>query len=79
MKKLKMTAKVHKVSSKNLKANQNKVTKKLEMAVPKLNLKLKKILKQMQAKMVVKNLKNLSLKAAKKEATINLLMTIFKH
>lgn len=79
MKKLKMTAKVHQVSSKNLKANQNKETKKLEMAVPKLNLKLKKILKQMQAKMVVKNLKNLSLKVAKKEATINLLMTIFKH
>jgi hypothetical protein len=49
------------------------------MAVPKLNLKLKKILKLMQAKMVVKNLKNPSLKVAKKEATISLLMTIFKH
>ena len=77
MSSLKMTAKVQNLWSLNLKANLKKETKKSEMEVQNLSLKLKKILKLMQAKKVSKNLKSQSPKSPKKEGTISLLMNIF--
>jgi DUF438 domain-containing protein len=47
------------------------------MEVQNLSLKLKKILKLMQAKKVSKNLKSQSPKSLKKEGTTSLLMNIF--
>ena len=47
------------------------------MEVQNLSLKLKKILKLMQAKKVSKNLKSQSPKSPKKEGTTSLLMNIF--
>ena len=77
MSSLKMTAKVQNLWSLNLKANLKKETKKSEMEVQNLSLKLKKILKLMQAKKVSKNLKSQSPKSPKKEGTTSLLMNIF--
>ena len=77
MSSLKMTAKVQNLWSLNLKANLKKETKKSEMEVQNLSLKLKKILKLMQAKKVSKSLKSQSPKSPKKEGTTSLLMNIF--
>ena len=77
MSSLKMTAKVQNLWSLNLKANLKKETKKSEMEVQNLSLKLRKILKLMQAKKVSKNLKSQSPKSPKKEGTTSLLMNIF--
>ena len=77
MSSLKMTAKVQNLWSLNLKANLKKETKKSEMEVQNLSLKLKKILKLMQAKKVSKNLKSQSPKSPKKEGTTSLLTNIF--
>ena len=77
MSSLKMTAKVQNLWSLNLKANLKKETKKSEMEVQNLSLKLRKILKLMQAKKVSKNLRSQSPKSPKKEGTTSLLMNIF--